>query len=54
MEHNVSDHKDDVKQFSDEAQHASDPDVRALAASARPVLQEHLKLAEETRAKINK
>jgi len=54
MEHNVSDHKDDVKQFSDEAQHASDPDVRALAAGARPVLQEHLKLAEETRAKINR
>ncbi len=54
MEHNVSDHKDDVKQFSDEAQHASDPDVRALAVSATPLLQEHLKLAEETRAKINK
>lgn len=54
MEHNVSDHKDDVKQFSDEAQHASDPDVRTLAASATPVLREHLKLAEETQAKLKK
>jgi len=54
MEHNVSDHKDDVKQFSEEAQHASDPDVRALAATATPVLREHLKLAEETQTKINK
>jgi putative membrane protein len=31
MEHNVSDHKDDIKQFSDEAQHGSDPAVRVLA-----------------------
>lgn len=54
MEHNVSDHKDDIKQFSDEAQHGSDRDVRVLAASAKPILQEHLNLSEETRAKINK
>jgi putative membrane protein len=54
VEHNVSDHKDDIKHFSDEAQHGSDPDVRALAASATPILREHLKLAEETRAKIEK
>jgi len=54
MEHNVSDHKDDIKQFSDEAQHGSDPEVRALAASATPVLKKHLELAEETQAKINR
>jgi putative membrane protein len=54
MDHNVSDHKDDIKQFSDEAQQGSDPDVRALAATATPVLQKHLKLAEETQAKIDK
>lgn len=54
MEHNVSDHKDDVKQFTDEAQHATDPEVRALAASATPVLREHLNLAEETQAMVKK
>jgi putative membrane protein len=54
MEHNVSDHKDDIKHFSDEAQHGSDPDVRALAASATPILREHLKLAEEMQVKIEK
>ncbi|WP_350029092.1 DUF4142 domain-containing protein [Caballeronia sp. GAFFF1] len=41
MDHNVSDHKGDMQQFSDEAQHGSDPDVRALAATATPVLRKH-------------
>jgi putative membrane protein len=54
MDHNVSDHKDDVKRFSEQAQQGSDPDVRALAASAVPVLREHLKLAEQTRAKVSR
>ncbi|APA90062.2 DUF4142 domain-containing protein (plasmid) [Paraburkholderia sprentiae WSM5005] len=52
MDHNVSDHKDDIKRFSEQAQRGSDPDVRALAASAVPVLREHLKLAEQTRTKL--
>jgi putative membrane protein len=54
MGHNVSDHKDDIKRFSEQAQQGSDPDVRALAASAVPVLREHLKLAEQTRAKVSR
>ncbi len=53
MEHNVSDHKDDIKHFSEQAQQGSDPDVRALAASAVPLLRKHLELAEQTRKKLS-
>ncbi|HEY2025335.1 DUF4142 domain-containing protein [Paraburkholderia sp.] len=54
MEHNVSDHKDDIKHFSEQAQQGSDPEVRALAASAVPVLREHLKLSEQTLANVSR
>jgi putative membrane protein len=54
MEHNVSDHKDDIKHFSEQAQQGSDPDVRALAASAVRVLRGHLKLAEQTQEKVSR
>lgn len=52
MKHNVSDHQDDIKHFDEQAREGSDADVRALAARALPVLREHLKLAEQTRAKV--
>lgn len=54
MKHNVSDHKDDIKRFSEQAQQGSDPEVRALAADAVPTLKKHLKLAEQTRAKVSR
>ncbi|MCC8404038.1 DUF4142 domain-containing protein [Paraburkholderia sp. MMS20-SJTN17] len=54
MKHNVSDHEADIKQFSEEAQKGSDADVRSLAAGALPTLQEHLKLAEQTQAKVKR
>ena len=52
MDHNVSDHKSDVKTFSEEAQEATDRDVKALASEALPQLQTHLRLAEDLDAKI--
>ncbi|WP_244818116.1 DUF4142 domain-containing protein [Caballeronia sp. Lep1P3] len=54
MKHNVSDHEADVKHFSDQADHASDPDVRALAADGLATLREHLQLAKDTDAKLHK
>jgi putative membrane protein len=53
MEHNVSDHKDDIKHFSEQSQKGTDADVRTLAARALPTLQEHLNLAEQTQAKVS-
>lgn len=49
MEDMVKDHKEDVKDFEKQAKNAKDADVRAFAAKTLPVLQEHLKLAEQTR-----
>ena len=54
MKHNVSDHKDDIEQFSQQAQQGNDADVRALAASALPTLRKHLQLAEQTEAKLSR
>ncbi|VXB08855.1 conserved exported hypothetical protein [Burkholderia sp. 8Y] len=54
MKHNVSDHESDIKVFSDQAVHASDEDVRALAGDGVATLREHLQLAKQTDAAIKK
>jgi putative membrane protein len=54
MKHNVSDHKDDIEQFSKQAQASSDADVRSLASDALPTLREHLRLAQQTQRAISK
>lgn len=43
----VSDHKEDVKAFQEEARDGAIPPVKNFAAKTLPTLQEHLKLAEE-------
>ena len=43
----IKDHKADIAEFQKVSQSASDPDVKALASSALPTLQEHLQLAEK-------
>ena len=48
----ISDHRTDVNEFKREADHGSDPDMKAYAAKTLPVLQEHLQLAESTDAKV--
>jgi len=54
MDHNVSDHKSDVKEFADEAKGASDPEIKAFAAETLQTLKTHLQLAEEVDAKLKK
>ena len=54
MEDMVKDHQHDVAEFQREANHGSDPDVKAFAAKTLPTLQEHLKLAQETLAEVKK
>jgi putative membrane protein len=52
MELMVSDHKKDVSEFRKQSESAKDPDVRKFAAKALPTLEDHLKLAETTKASL--
>jgi len=44
----VQDHEKDVKKFRQAAEHANDPDLKSFAQNTLPVLEQHLKLAQET------
>ena len=48
----VSDHRTDVNEFRRESEHGSDPDLKAFAAKTLPTLENHLKMAESTDAKV--
>ena len=52
MMHMVDDHEKDVKEFETAAQSAQDPELKAWAAKTLPTLQDHLKMAKETQAKL--
>lgn len=47
----VDDHEDDVKEFKDAAKDVKDPDLKAWAAQKVPVLDGHLTMAKEAKAK---
>jgi putative membrane protein len=44
----VQDHEKDVKKFRQEAEHGTDPDLKNFAQNTLPVLEQHLKMAQET------
>ena len=48
----VKDHQADLAEFQKEAQNGTDPDVKAFAAKGAKMVSTHLKLAEETQAKV--
>lgn len=52
MKDMVKDHKKDVKEFEKEAKNAKDPDVKRFASDTLPVLQEHLRMAQDTESKV--
>jgi putative membrane protein len=52
MVHMVADHEKDVKEFEAASRNVQDPDLKAWATKKLPTLQEHLKLAKETQAKV--
>jgi putative membrane protein len=52
MREMLSDHQHDVAAFKHEATAGHDPDLKAWAAKTLPTLQEHLKLAQSTAAKL--
>jgi len=43
----IRDHKEDIAEFQKEADSGTDPDVKALASQALPILQEHLRMAQD-------
>jgi putative membrane protein len=52
VENMYEDHKEDVAAFEDEAQNASDPDVRAFASKTLPTLKKHLDMITAIRDKM--
>jgi putative membrane protein len=48
----VADHTHDVAAFKKESTAAKDPDLKAWAGKTLPTLEEHMKLAKETNAKV--
>jgi putative membrane protein len=48
----VKDHKKDVKEFDSATKDLSDPDLRAWAQKTLPVLQEHLRMAQDMEASV--
>lgn len=54
MEHNVSDHEGDVKDFTNQVRNAADPVVKVFARRTVVTLKEHLKLSRSMRDQIKK
>jgi putative membrane protein len=52
MKEMVSDHTHDVAAFKRESTTAKDPDLKAWAGKTLPTLQDHMKMAKETNAKV--
>jgi putative membrane protein len=48
----VKDHKEDVAEFQKEANSGKDPDIKNFASQTLPILQDHLKMAQESAAKV--
>jgi len=52
MEHMVIDHKEAVALFQGEANNGKDADLKAFAAKTLPVIQKHLKMAQELSGRV--
>jgi len=48
----ADDHEKDVKEFEKASKNAKDPDLKAWAAKTLPVIQDHLKMAKDMKAKV--
>jgi putative membrane protein len=48
----VEDHEKDVKEFEKASKDAKDSDLKAWAAKTLPTLQDHLKMAKDTKARL--
>lgn len=52
LEHQISDHSDDLGKFSDEIRATQNPDIRSYASETLPILQQHLELAKAVKASL--
>jgi putative membrane protein len=50
----VEDHEEDVSEFSKASKNAKDADLRTWAAKTLPVLESHLAMAKEVKAKVKR
>jgi putative membrane protein len=48
----VKDHEKDVAEFRAESKSAANPDVKAFATRTLPVLEGHLKMAQDVQKKL--
>ena len=53
MDDMLKDHKHDVAEFRKEANGGKDADIKGFAGKTLPTLEEHLKMAEDTHAKVS-
>jgi putative membrane protein len=54
MKDMVRDHKKDIAEFKEEAANGRDPEIRDFAARTLPVLEDHLRMAEQTQQNLRK
>lgn len=52
MQMMVKDHQKDVSEFQKEANSGSDNDIKGFAAKTLPILQDHLRMAQETQTAV--
>lgn len=52
IDHMVSDHKKDIDLFKKQASSGSDANLKGLASKTLPKLEEHLKMAEDTKSAV--
>ena len=52
MQHMVADHMKDIAHFEQQAQTGIDPDLKAFAADALPVLRQHLEMARSVNTQV--
>jgi len=52
VNYEIKEHKQDINMFQHEANHGSDPQVKAWASENLPTLQEHLRVAESALSSI--
>jgi putative membrane protein len=51
IDYMVKDHEEDAKEFQEQSNEGGDADVKAFAAKTLPVIQGHLKMAQEIKSK---
>ncbi len=53
LKDSIRDHERDIRTFQDAAQNSQDPDVKAFAQQALPILQDHLNQARQLEKTLN-